>query len=94
MKAFLFDGTFGSAASSDTLRRRSTCGGRKGRRAKKRLEERLTWIEVGNRLAQSRGTSTIYVDDRKNIDVPHAIQVPVGATVELVMPTNAEMILA
>lgn len=93
MRAFIFDGTYGSSASSDTLRRRSAYGGRKGRRAKKRLEELLTWIEVGDRLAQSHGTSTIYVDDRRNIDIPHAIQVPADATVELVIPENAEMIL-
>lgn len=91
MKAFVFDGVFGSTASSDTLRKRSTYGGRKGRRAKKRLHQRLTWTEVGVCLAQSHGSSRIYVDDRKSIDIPHAITLPANATVEIVMPTNTKM---
>jgi len=84
MKAFIFRGTFGSTASSSTLHKRSAYGGRKGRRAKKRLDERLTWTEVGIRLAQSHGSSTIYVDDRRDVDIPHAISLPAGATVGIV----------
>ncbi|HYX21488.1 MAG TPA: hypothetical protein VFA98_11645 [Thermoanaerobaculia bacterium] len=92
MRAFIFSGAYGSSASTDTLHKRAGYGGRKGRRAKARLEARLTWNEIGDRLAQSHGVSTIYVDDRKDIVIPRdAATLPPDASTILVVPMNAEI---
>ncbi len=60
-KLFIFRGAFGSTASTETLRKRIAYGGRKGRRAELRLDERITWVEASRRVRASRGASTIYV---------------------------------
>ena len=95
MRAFLFVGSSGSSASTETLRKRVSYGGRKSRRAKQRLEERLTWGEVGALIAHAHGASTVYVDDRRRITVlPNAVSVPADGSLELVVPEETEMILS
>ena len=91
MRHFVFHGSWGSSASTETLKKRASYGGRKGRRAQKRLDEHLTWSEVSERIAQSHGVSTVYVDDRRDINIPHAAVLPSDATINFVIPTTAEI---
>ena len=52
IRAFIFLGERVASAGAETLRRRVSYGGRKGLRAKRRLEERLTWSEVCARASE------------------------------------------